>query len=81
MAISRERSETAEYIVLSAPKIAPMAMTAGDQSAEHGDQRGHGVRLLGVVVDLAAHLNVQAGIGRDGILELLQGLREKSDAR
>ena len=27
VAISRERSETAEYIVLRAPKIAPIAMT------------------------------------------------------
>ncbi len=53
VAISRPRSATAEYMVLRAPKMAPMAMTAGDDTAQHGDERGHARGLLGVIVDLA----------------------------
>ena len=44
---------------------------AGDQAAENGDELGHARGLFGVVVDLAAHVHVQARVGRDGVLELL----------
>ena len=53
VAISRPRSATAEYIVLSAPNTAPMAMTTATKPAQHGDQLGHRRGLLGVVVDFA----------------------------
>ena len=69
VAISRERSATAEYIVFSAPKTAPMPMTTATMRADHRDERGQLPRLLRVVVDLAVHLHGEARIGGERVLE------------
>ena len=73
VAISRLRSETAEYMVLSAPKIAPNGHDACYHAAENCNQSGHAGGLLSVIIDFAADVYIHARIGGDGIFELLQG--------
>ena len=79
VAISRPRSATAEYMVLSAPKTAPMAMTNATRPPRMV-MSCVSAGLLGVVVDLAANVDGQTGIGCDRIFELL-GEAGESDGR
>src|SRR5580698_9788604 len=46
-----------------------------DQAAEDGDEARHGGGLLGVVINFTEHIQIQARVGADGILELLQSGR------
>src|SRR5579864_531439 len=46
----------------------------GHHATENGYQPGHLRRLFCVVVNLARHVDVQPRVGRDGILELLEGI-------
>ena len=41
----------------------------GDEAAEAADQQGQGLGLVGVVLALAHHLDVQPRVGRQGVLE------------
>ena len=74
MAISWPRAATAEYIVLSAPKVAPTAISNGDRVAERAHQVAQHLRLRRVVVVLARHVDLEPGVGRERVLEALEGV-------
>ena len=61
VAISRERSETAEYMVLSAPNTAPMPITPATSEPSTVMRVVKSARLLLVVIDFAIHLHVSCG--------------------
>jgi hypothetical protein len=69
VAISRDRSETAEYMVLSAPKIAPMPITPATR-VPSTVMRAAG--LFFVVVDFAIDLHLHARIGSESVFELAE---------
>src|SRR5216683_3186501 len=46
----------------------------GHESTENGNELGHARGLLGVVVDFAADIDVEARVGGDSVFELLQGI-------
>ena len=76
VAISRDRSATAEYMVLSAPKTAPIAITAAISVPSTVISVVSGLRLLGVVAHLAMDLYGQPRVRAEGIAELLQASAE-----
>src|SRR5438552_5507075 len=71
VAISRPRSATAEYMVLRAPKTAPMAMICSHEPAQNRDELGHARGLLGVIVDFAGYVYIKSRIGGLLIPQLL----------
>ena len=50
----------------------------GDQVAQGGDEPGHRGGLLGVILGLAEHLHVQARVGGQRVLELLERARARA---
>src|SRR5580704_8441927 len=65
VAISRPRSATAEYMVLSAPKTPANGNDKGDEPAKRVKERGKARGLLGELIVFANAANLKGGIGRN----------------
>src|SRR4029077_415885 len=46
-----------------------------NEPAQDGDERGHARGLFSVVIDFAGHVDIQARIGGERVLQLLEGRR------